>query len=333
MTAPAPRENPHFIGHPISEAAMRAALESGRLHHAWLITGPEGVGKATLAFRFARRVLAGGTATLAMPPSDPVFKRVAAGTHADLLTVEREWDEKKRRLKKQIAVDSVREIPRFLRLTPAEGGWRVVILDGAEDVNPASANALLKVLEEPPARAVLILVCSAPGRLLPTIRSRCRQLPLSPLSDADMQAALTHYLPAIDPQERQTLIALAEGAPGRALALAEEAGLQFHAMVEEVLQASPAFPLLRAYEFADRLREQAAFETFAGLLRRAIARAIVATVRGTADPAQSRLVATRPIQAWGDITERLARLTDETEALNLDRRQAVVAGLALLQSP
>jgi len=332
MTAPPPRENPLLIGHEAAQTAMQAALQGGRLHHAWLITGPDGVGKATLAYRFARRLLAGG-ATLAMPATDPVFRRVAAGTHADLLTVEREWDEKKKRLKKQIAVDNVREIPRFLQLTPAEGGWRVVIIDGAEDVNAASANALLKVLEEPPARAVLILVCSAPGRLLPTIRSRCRKLALSPLGDADMAQVLTRYLPSLDAQERQTLTALAEGSPGRALALAEDGGLALHAMVEEVLAAAPAFPLLRAYEFSDRLREQAAFETFMGLLRRALARAVVACARGVADAAETRLISTRPIATWGEIAERLARLTEETEALNLDRRQAVVAGLALLQAP
>ncbi len=326
---PPPRENPSLIGHKPAQAALEAALQGGRLHHAWLITGPEGVGKATLAFRFARRLLAGGHA-LAMRSTDPVFRRVAAATHADLLTIEREWDDKKKRLKKQIAVDSVREIPRFLQLTPAEGGWRVVILDGAEDVNPASANALLKILEEPPPRAVLILVCSAPGRLLPTIRSRCRHLPLAPLSLPDMETILTDALPTLPIHERETLTALSEGSPGRALALAEEGGLALHAMVEEALEAAPRFPLLRAYEFADRLRDQVPFETFMGLLHRAIARALTAQARNQATAAQSRLATLHPPAAWGDITDRLIRLTAETEALNLDRRQAIVAGLALL---
>ena len=327
---PPPRENPSLVGHEAAEAAMEAALQGGRLHHAWLITGPEGVGKATLAFRFARRLLAGG-ARLEMPATDPVFRRVAAATHADLLTIEREWDEKKKRLKKQIAVDSVRQIPRFLQLTPAEGGWRVVILDGAEDVNAASANALLKILEEPPPRAVLILVCSAPGRLLPTIRSRCRHLPLAPLSPPDMATILAQALPTLPEPERQTLAALAEGSPGRALTLAEDGGLALHAMVEEALQAAPNLPLLRAYEFADRLRDQAPFETFMGLLHRAIARALSAQARNQATATQSRLATLHPPSVWGEITDRLTRLTTETEALNLDRRQAVVAGLALLQ--
>ena len=149
----------------------------GRMHHAWLISGAEGIGKATLAFRFARRLLAGraggggagksGEAgqgggageTLALDPAHPVFRRVVAGGHADMLTVERAWDEKTKRRKRDIAVDDVRKINSFMSLTAAEGGWRVAVVDGAEDLNQNSANALLKILEEPPSRAILILVC------------------------------------------------------------------------------------------------------------------------------------------------------------------------------
>src|SRR5271163_1666370 len=131
MIAPDPRANPLLLGHPAAEATLAEAMRSGRLHHAWLLTGPEGVGKATLAFRFARRLFAGGAGSLEMDATHPVFRRVAAASHADLLTVEREWDEKKKRMKKNISADSVREIPGFLHLTPAEGGWRVVIVDGA----------------------------------------------------------------------------------------------------------------------------------------------------------------------------------------------------------
>src|ERR1700737_4487361 len=176
MSPPDPRANPILLGHQAAERTLLDAMHQGRMHHAWLITGPEGIGKATLAFRFARRLLAGqeGTAdSLALDPTHPVFRRVVAGGHADLKTVERAIDEKTKRLKRDIAVKDVREINGFMALTPAEGGWRVAIVDGAEDLNQNSANALLKILEEPPSRAVLILVCSATGRLLPTIRSRC----------------------------------------------------------------------------------------------------------------------------------------------------------------
>ncbi len=333
MSAPAPRENPALAGHEPAEAAILDGLRHRRLHHAWLITGPEGVGKATLAYRFARRLLAGGSDSLAMPASDPVFRRVAACTHADLLTVDREWDDKKKRMKKQIAAETVRGIPPFLHLTPAEGGWRVVIVDGAEDVNAQSANALLKVLEEPPARAVLVLVCSAAGRLLPTIRSRCRQLALAPLGLPDMLRVLQAALPDTPAPDRATLAAMAEGSPGRALALAQEGGLKLAALVGEVLRAGPEIDLLRAYAMADTLREQAAFETFMGLLQRGIASAVTASLRGTADPVQDRLVRSRSPLRWAETAEAIGRLALETERSNMDRRQATVAGLALLKAP
>ena len=164
-----------------------------------------------------------------------MFRRVAAGSHADLLTVERAYDEKRKRMRTQIAVDDVREISDFMSLTPAEGGWRVVVVDGAEELNQNSANALLKVLEEPPPRAVLLLVCAAPGRLLPTIRSRCRRLRLDPLGQETMERLLANYLPDLAADERGRLVTVAEGSPGRALLLAEEEGLAIAGLVDEVL--------------------------------------------------------------------------------------------------
>ncbi len=325
MTTPSPRENPLLIGHPDAERAIVDAMTGRRLHHAWLISGPDGVGKATLAFRFARRLLAGTADTLALDEHHPVFRRVAAATHADLLTIEREWDEKKKRLKKNIAADSVREIPGFLHLTAAEGGWRVVIVDGAEDMNTQSANAILKVLEEPPPRAVLMLITAAPGRLLPTIRSRCRPLALAPLMDADMDRVLAGYLPTMPPHERTALIQLSEGSPGRALMLAEQGGLAVAGMVQEVMDALPRFNLLRGYEMADALRDEVAFDLFFVLLRQAIAAAIAAAVRKTVQhPAITNL------DQWGAIWARIGEIHRETDRHNLDKRQAVVLALGLL---
>ncbi|HME22819.1 MAG TPA: DNA polymerase III subunit delta' [Acetobacteraceae bacterium] len=331
--APGSRANPLLIGHAAAEATLLEAMRSGRLHHAWLITGPEGVGKATLAYRFARRLLAGMPTddSLALDPQHPVFRRVAAGAHADLLTVERAYDEKRRRTRTQIAVEDVRKISAFMSLTPAEGGWRIAIVDGAEELNQASANALLKILEEPPRRAILLLVCGAPGRLLPTIRSRCRRLRLDPLGPEAMERLLAAYLPNLAANERGRLVTVAEGSPGRALLLAEEEGLAIARLVDEVLAALPGLKPARAYTVADTLvRGETAFTNFMDLLRTGIAAAVRDVVRGQADEEQTRLVALRPLDAWGDVWHALTRLQDETERFNLDKRHAVVAGLGLL---
>ena len=334
MTAPTPRENPFLLGHAAAEAVIEDAIGAGRIHHAWLLTGPEGVGKATLAYRFARRLLAGPKAAAsANDPESPVFRRIAAGTHADLLTIEREWDDKRRRLRSEIVVDSARNVADFLRLTPAEGGWRIVVVDGAEHLNRNAANALLKVLEEPPPRAVLLLVCASPGRLLPTIRSRCRRLRLGELGLADMERVLARCLPDMDPAERAALAALS-GAPGRALALAEEQGVEVAALVADVLRAAPNLPVLRAYEVAEKLaRSDAGFAAFMGLLRDAISAAVRNAARGQADAGQQRLAALRPLAEWGDLWHALTRLQDDTERFNLDKRHTIVLSLDLLNSP
>jgi DNA polymerase III subunit delta' len=330
---PEPRANPLLLGHEAAEAALLEAMHSGRMHHAWLITGPDGIGKATLAYRFARRLLAGLPTgnSLALDPTHPVFRRVAAGGHADLLTVELVYDEKRRRMRTQIAVDDVRRISSFMSLTPAEGGWRIAIVDGAEEMNQSSANALLKILEEPPRRALLILTCAAPGRLLPTIRSRCRKLRLDPLPAEAMERLLAAYLPELDADQRGRLVTVAEGSPGRALILGEQDGLKVAKLVDEVLAELPALQPARAYVVADALtRGDTAFSNFFDLLRAGIAAAVRDVARGQGDEEQSRLVALRPLDAWGGVWHALTRLQDETERFNLDKRQAVVAGLGML---
>jgi len=324
----APRENPDLFGHSAPEQVFAAAAASGRLHHAWLIGGADGVGKATLAYRFARMLLSADGAP--NDPANPVFRRIARATHADLLTVEREYDEKRKRQRTEIVVDDARDIAGFLRLTAAEGGWRVVVVDGAEHLNRSAASALLKVLEEPPARAVLLLTCAAPGRLLPTIRSRCRRLLLRALDAADMDRALALILPDEDPTARNRLAAIAAGSPGRAALLAEQGGVAIAALVDEVLQAAPAISITRAYEVADKLaRADGAYSTFMDLLRDRVGIAVREAARGQGD----RLAALRPLGEWSEVWHALGRLQDETERSNLDKRHAIVAGLDLLNAP
>lgn len=332
--APEPRANPLLLGHEDAETTILEALNHGRLHHAWLLTGAAGIGKATLAFRFARRLFAQGHALsapeagngLGIDPDSAIFRRVAAGTHADLLTVERAYDEKRKKMRGEIVVDDIRAVSDFLRLTPAEGGWRVVIVDGAEHLNRNAANALLKLLEEPPQQAILLLVCAAPGRLLPTIRSRCRRLRLSPLDDNDMSALMAQYLPQMDTDAQHRLTRLSEGAPGKALLLAEGEGLELASTVEDILDAAPRGDLAQAYDLADRLgRMEDGFNTFMTLLRTSLA----ARVRDMARQSGAG-TARAPLEAWGEVWHALTQIQDETERYNLDKRQAIVSSLQLV---
>ena len=255
-----PRENPDLSGHEHAEQEILDAWSSGRLHHAWLINGPKGIGKATLAYRFARFILAGGNApaadegdalfgadeipasptSLAIDPEHPVFRRVAANGHADLQVIERGMSDDGKRMQTVIPVDKIRAVGHTMSLTAGEGGWRVIIVDGAEEMNPNAANALLKVLEEPPPRALLLLITHAPGRLLPTIRSRCCQLRLSSLSPDTVDALLAKNRPDLSDDERKVLGRLSDGSIGRALDLADSGGVGLQRDLIGLMNSLPA---------------------------------------------------------------------------------------------
>jgi DNA polymerase-3 subunit delta' len=331
MTHPEPRANPELLGHEPAEHLWSQARASGRLHHAWLITGTQGIGKATLAYRLARGLLAGRAPgdSLAVDPADPLFRRIAAGTHAGLMTVERSADEKTKRMRREIVVDEVREVTQFLRRTAGEGGGRVVIVDGAEDMNPNAANALLKLLEEPPTGALLLLVCHAPGLLPATIRSRCRRLRLAPLSPATVETLLARYLPELPAQARAQMAALGEGSIGRALMLAEGDGPAMAARVAQVVATIPHG--LAALEVADAVaRDEAGFSLFMDLLRQSVGQAVRQGARGAPDSHQARLLSLRSLESWGAVWQALTDIQNETERFALDRRQAVLAGLSLM---
>lgn len=323
MTPPEPRANPFFAGHEEAISALGHAARSGRLHHGWLLTGPKGIGKATLAYRFGRWLLAGGQgADLFVPETAGVFRRVAAATHPDLFTVERRINSKTEKLQGEIVIATVQEASAFMRLTPAEGGWRVVVIDGAEDMNINAANALLKLLEEPPPRAILLLVSAAPGRLLPTIRSRCRVLPMASLADSTMRELLNLYAPGLDDAGQTRLIELAEGSIGAALSLTQGGGMALAALVDEVLEARirPA----RAQAIADevaRVSEGAdKVELFFALLRARLAGRIRAAARTGA------VHLPYDISLWQDF----GKLERDVLGLNLDKRVAVITALEQL---
>jgi DNA polymerase-3 subunit delta' len=339
--APSPRENSYLIGHETAEAALLQAHEAGRLPHAVLLTGPRGIGKATLAYRIARTLLAG---TTDIPETHPVFRRVAAAGHADLMTVERAVDPKKGTRRAEITVDDVRDVSTFLRLTPAEGGWRVVIVDAADEMNRNAANALLKVLEEPPRRAMLLLVSHAPGGLLPTIRSRCRKLALKALPDETVRTLLRRYQPALSNADAAALARLAEGSIGRALELDAAGGLDLYRELVALLGAVPQLEPSRLHGFADRFGRKNGEESwaaFAELLPAWIAR----LVSSSADPARggeeivpgeraamARLAARGRLDRWIEVWENLGRLFAHADGVNLDRKQVVLNAFFSLEA-
>ena len=247
--APHPRQTTALFGHAAAEALLLSAYRGGRVPHAFLLVGPKGIGKATLAYRLARFVLAHpdpaaadvrAAATLAIDPTHPVARHVAAQAQGDLLVLERTVNDKGT-LRQQIAVDDVRRTLSFFGSTAGEGGWRVAIVDAVDELNRASANALLKVLEEPPERALLLLVAHSAARVLPTLRSRCRTVTLRPLAPADVAAAAAAAmdLPADDAQVLPAAAA-AEGSVARALALLDENALALREGALALLDRLPA---------------------------------------------------------------------------------------------
>ncbi|MDO5369133.1 DNA polymerase III subunit delta' [Paracoccus sp. (in: a-proteobacteria)] len=224
--APHPRETRRLVGQDPALAAFRTAAASGRMHHGWLITGPRGTGKATLAWVIARWLLAEtGSPDLSVPEDHPVARRLRAMSEPRLHLVRRSLDDKGR-LRAEIVVEDIRKLLSFFHMSAAEGGRRIAIIDAADDMNTAAANAVLKMLEEPPEGAVLLLVAHQPARLLPTIRSRCRELRLMPLSPEDMATALAPLEVGGDPAR---LAALAGGSVGEALRLSGQDGLDRYA--------------------------------------------------------------------------------------------------------
>src|ERR1700761_4095006 len=222
---PGPRQTMTLTGHDAALAKASRAIRSGRTPQGWLITGPPGVGKATMAFRIARYLLRYGATgegpeDLSLAANDPVAQQVSAGGHPGLLVLQRAVNEKTGKLMTVLSVEEIRKLAGFFGMTSGAGGWRVAIVDSADDMNDNAANALLKLLEEPPAKAMLLLLSNTPGRLLPTIRSRCQRLELRTLDEATLAKALAVYLPDSDATERATLARLSGGSLGAALALA-----------------------------------------------------------------------------------------------------------------
>jgi DNA polymerase-3 subunit delta' len=265
--APHPSAAGRLFGQKTAEDAFLNAWAAGRLHHAWLLSGPRGVGKATAAYRMARALLIHGDAapdTLDCDPDHLVSRRIAARSEPRLRTITRPWDREKKRLRTEITVDVVRELKDFLHLSAADGGWRAAIVDAADEMNVSAANALLKILEEPPAKVALFLIAHAPGRLLPTIRSRCRVLDFRPLEPPDLAQALD----ATGVEARLgAAAALAGGSPGEALRIAAADGAAAYGRLARLLGGAPGIDRKLLLDVAESCGGRDAAPRFEATLR------------------------------------------------------------------
>lgn len=319
-----------LFGHREAEQALLDAYRSGRLPHAWLIGGPAGIGKATLAFRMARFVLAHpdpaadsvqSAESLAVAPDHGVCHRIAAQAHTDLLVLERGFNESGAR-RTVITIDEVRRTVSFFGSTAGEGGWRVCVIDTADDLNPPAANALLKVLEEPPAKALFLLVSNAPGRLLPTIRSRCRRLDLRPLGMGDLIAAAA----AASGRDRTDTelaqgAALAEGSVARTLQLLDGDSLNLRRKLAGLLNQLPSIDERELHALGDSLgrANEGAFEIVIEGMRDWLSGKLDGNA---AEPARLARVA----EVW----DKLNEAARDVEILNLERKPMVFAAFGLL---
>lgn len=307
-----------MIGHDSQVAALKAAFAASRPHHAWLLTGPQGLGKALFAEQAAIWLLAGqpsGTDFDAGRDS-AAASLVAAGSHPDFRRLVRTVDDKGK-LRSVIRVDEVRDLQPLFRQTPSIADWRIVIVDSADEMNPQSANALLKNLEEPPERTLFFLISHMPGRLLPTIRSRCRTLRFARLTDAEVAALLDAAAPELDDDDRATLVRLAEGAPGRALRFAEMGAAALVEALDDLAAAPAAAAPAMAQALARSLAAKAnssRYEAFLELAPAMLARA----ARSRSGPALARTLAD-----W----EAATSLAGSAVALSLDP-QAVAFDIA-----
>lgn len=316
-----PRETFHLTGQGEALARAARAIRGRRPPQGWLISGPPGVGKATLAYRIARYMLkyganAEGPADLDVPANDPVAVQVAARSHPGLLVLKRSVHPQTGRMMTVLSVDEVRRLTGFFGLTSGAGGWRVAIIDTADEMNDAAANALLKALEEPPPRAMLLLIANAPGRLLPTIRSRCQRLLLRPLAPGDLDAELARHLPELGPNERATLERLAGGSPGLALQIASGEGLALAKEADRLIDSAAHPDVAALMALADRIgRMKDGLETHGEFLMLILAERIRAQAREDAPG----------LKPWLDASETLRRRFAQASGLHLEPRQTILS--------
>lgn len=323
-----PRETFDWAGDEAHERAFLEALERGRLHHAWLVVGPEGVGKATFAYRAARRLLGArrepSLGPLGSAPEDPVSRQVLGRAHPDLLVIQ--LDPEDGRSRRDIPADEARALPEFFAKSPASAPYRVAIIDTADDLNTFGANAVLKTLEEPPERGVLFLVSHAPGGLLATIRSRCRRLRVNvpePVRAARWVAARTE----VAAPDAERLLAMARGAPGGAWRLAAQGALEADRLAHDLLATLPALDERAMLAIADGFRGPAGLAKFQLFFNRLTDQVHIMATRRAAEGERGLV-----LDRWAEIWDELVAAPLDAEAINLDRADLFFTTLSRLKA-
>lgn len=327
-----PRENFRLMGHQNEERALLEAFYSGRLPHAWLFSGQKGIGKATLAHRFARFLLtqtAGADSlfnapatTLVCGEDTPAVRRILSGSHGDLLVLEAG--------EKDISVEEARSIGKFLRLTAAEAPYRVVIIDSIDNMNRNAANAILKLLEEPPSHAVLLLISHNPGKLLPTIRSRCRKLAMEPLAKDDFVRVLDLLDQGISVSEAEALYPVANGSPGIACDIHLHGGLDYYAKILNVLRDFPTLDIPSIHQLGDALSGKAAAEDWRIVsflwhyfLYRLTTQGHIEEIAPGEAQVLECLRAKSSVANWLDLWEKIRGSLEDVERIHLNKKQVL----------
>jgi DNA polymerase-3 subunit delta' len=319
-----PRQTFRLTGQDEALGRASRAVRSGKIPQAWLVNGPRGVGKATLAYRIARYLLRYGTTDtgpedLSVPRNDPVSLQVAAGAHPGLLVLKRGLNPKTGKMMMETSVDVIRRLSGFFGMTAGAGGWRIAIIDTADDMSNEAANALLKALEEPPSRSILMLLSNAPGKLLPTIRSRCQRLGLRLLSEDVLSSELAQYLPKMSEADRTALAKLSGGSLGAALTLADEDMLALAKDAERLVDQAASPNIRELFALTDRVaRTTGLLRAFGSFMVQALEQRIRARAQAEGGAGMRRW-----IEAWEQVRANFDRAT----GLNLEPRQTIVSSV------
>ncbi len=343
-----PRATMQIFGHEAGERQFLEAFNNDRLHHAWLLTGPKGIGKATLAWRIAKFLAVQPSQadsglfgdepkpeSMDVSPENPIIQRILGRGFGGIAVAERTENEKTGKLRTDIIIDDVRKLTSFYSQTSAEGGWRIAIVDAADEMNTNAANALLKLLEEPPAKSILLLVAHSPGKLLPTIRSRCRTLKLKPLEEDSVRAVLASKYPSLGPEDLTALARLSSGAPGRAIEMASLDGVSLYRQMATRLAELPRVNVPHIHTLAGQLaapKADAEYRLFITMFLNWIERLIRQSASGVAandimageSAEMARISALARLDHWLDLWEKMGRLVARADAVNLDRKQVIV---------